>query len=115
MLKEITISLLKSILPKGQVFTDRSSLVAFEVDAGIDKGLPDAIVFPRTAEEVARVVRWAAEHHVPLVARGAGTGLSGGAVADRGAIYVWMSEQKLWDYIFRPIHPASVPLLSVVM
>ena len=93
-LKEITISSLKSILPKGQVFTDRSSLVAFEVDAGIDKGLPDAIVFPRTAEEVARVVRWAAEHHVPLVARGAGTGLSGGAVADRGGIIIEFSHMN---------------------
>ncbi len=94
MLKEITLNSLKRLLPKGQVFTDRSSLIAYEVDAGIDKGLPDAIVFPRTAEEVARVARWASEHHVPLVARGAGTGLSGGAVADRGGIIVEFSHMS---------------------
>src|SRR5450755_2068681 len=88
MLKEITLNSLKTLLPKGQVFTDRSSLIAYEVDAGVDKGLPDAVVFPRSAEEVARVVRWAAEKRVPVVARGAGTGLSGGAVADRGGIVV---------------------------
>ena len=91
MLKENVLSSLKSILPKGQVFMDRASLVAYEADAGVDKGLPDAVVFPRTAEEVARVVSWASEYRVPIVARGAGTGLSGGAVADRGGIIIEFS------------------------
>jgi glycolate oxidase subunit GlcD len=91
MLKESVLSSLKSILPKGQVFMDRASLVAYEADAGVDKGLPDAIVFPRNAEEVAHVISWAAEYGVPIVARGAGTGLSGGAVADRGGIVVAFS------------------------
>ncbi len=91
MLKENVLNSLKSILPKGQVFMDRASLVAYEADAGIDKALPDAVVFPRTAEEVARVVSWASEYRVPIVARGAGTGLSGGAVADRGGIIVEFS------------------------
>jgi glycolate oxidase subunit GlcD len=94
MLKEITLSSLKTLLPKGQVFTDRSSLIAYEADAGVDKGLPDAVVFPRSAEEVARVVRWAAENRVPVVARGAGTGLSGGAVADRGGVVVDFSHMN---------------------
>jgi glycolate oxidase subunit GlcD len=91
MLKENILSSLKSILPKGQVFMDRASLVAYEADAGVDKGLPDAIVFPHTADEVARVISWASEHRVPIVARGAGTGLSGGAVADRGGIIIEFS------------------------
>ncbi len=91
MLKENILSSLKSILPKGQVFMDRASLVAYEADAGVDKGLPDAVVFPHTAKEVARIVSWASEHQVPIVARGAGTGLSGGAVADRGGIIVEFS------------------------
>jgi glycolate oxidase subunit GlcD len=91
MLKEHVLSSLKNILPKGQVFMDRASLVTYESDAGVDKGLPDAVVFPRTAEEVARVVSWASEYHVPIIARGAGTGLSGGAVADRGGIIIEFS------------------------
>src|SRR6266568_1752112 len=94
MLKEVTLSSLKRLLPRGQVFADRSALIAYEFDAGIDKGLPDAVVFPRTAEEVACVARWASEHLVPLVARGAGTGLSGGAVADRGGIIVEFSHMS---------------------
>ncbi len=77
---------LQSLLPQGQVFTDRTALLVYEVDAGMDRGQPEAIVFPRSVEDVVRVVQWAAEHNVPLVARGAGTGLSGGAVADRGGV-----------------------------
>jgi glycolate oxidase subunit GlcD len=92
MLKENMLSSLKNVLPnKGQVFMDRASLVAYEADAGVDKGLPDAVVFPHTTEEVAHIVSWAAAHDVPIIARGAGTGLSGGAVADRGGIIVEFS------------------------
>ncbi|HLG60692.1 MAG TPA: FAD-linked oxidase C-terminal domain-containing protein [Ktedonosporobacter sp.] len=94
MVKEVAFHTLKTLLPKGQVFTDRASLVTYEVDAGGDKGMPEGVVFPRTPDEVARVVRWAAEHNVPLVARGAGTGLSGGAVADRGGIIVEFSQMN---------------------
>ena len=88
MLQDTLLHSLTALLPKGQVFTDQATLLTYEVDAGLDKGSPEGVVFPRTAEEVARIVQWAATHNVPLVARGAGTGLSGGAVADRGGIIV---------------------------
>jgi glycolate oxidase subunit GlcD len=86
--KEAALTALKALLPRGQVFTDRTSLITYEADGGMDKGMPEGVVFPCDAEEVSRLVRWAAEHHVPLVARGAGTGLSGGAVPDRGGVIV---------------------------
>src|SRR5579884_2693847 len=91
MLTEKAREALRALFPRGQVFTDATSLVAYELDAGLDRGSPDAVVLPRTAEDVARLVRWAAEYEVPLVARGAGTGLSGGAVADRGGVIVAFS------------------------
>src|SRR5579859_8179679 len=91
MLQESVLHTLKAVLPKGQVFTDKAALVAYEADAGLDKGLPEGVVFPRTPEEVAQVARWAAEHRVLLIGRGAGTGLSGGAVADRGGVIVAFS------------------------
>src|SRR5579884_3621635 len=88
MLKETALRSLMTLLPKGQVFSDRAALLAYEADAGIDKAIPEGIVFPRDVDDVVRIVRWAAEYGVPLVARGAGTGLSGGAVADRGGVVV---------------------------
>src|SRR5258708_16675656 len=88
MLKEDVLRSLKTLLQSGQVFADRASVISYEVDAGLDSGAPEGVVFPRSVEDVVRVVRWAAEHAVPLIARGAGTGLSGGAVADRGGVIV---------------------------
>jgi FAD/FMN-containing dehydrogenase len=88
MLKETALRSLMTLLPKNRVFVDRSALLAYEADAGIDKGIPEGVVFPRNVEDVMRIVHWSAEYGVPLVARGAGTGLSGGAVADRGGVIV---------------------------
>src|SRR5215468_8874570 len=88
MLQERTLRSLHTLLSRRQIFTDRATLTAYEVDAGLDKGMPDAIVFPHTPEEVERLMRWAVENGIALIARGAGTGLSGGAVADRGGIIV---------------------------
>lgn len=94
MIQENALQSLKILFPKGTVFTDRASRIAYETDAGLDKGLPDGIVFPRTADEVAQIARWAAQHGVFLVARGAGTGLSGGAVADRGGVIIEFSRMN---------------------
>jgi glycolate oxidase subunit GlcD len=49
-------------------------------------GRADAVAVPRTAEEVASVVRWCYEHEVPIVPRGGGTGLAGGAVPIDGGV-----------------------------
>src|SRR3984893_18043603 len=55
-------------------------LMMYEYDASIDRSTPDVVVLPASAEEVAAVVKIAARHHVPVVPRGSGTGLSGGAI-----------------------------------
>lgn len=52
----------------------------------LEAGTPAAVVFPRTTEEVQEVVRAAARERVPIVPRGAGSGLSGGATAIDGCI-----------------------------
>lgn len=85
---------LKTVLPPGQVFTDGAALISYEVDAGLDRGWPEGVAFPRAGEDVERLARWASQHDVPLIARGAGTGLSGGAVADRGGIIVEFSRMS---------------------
>src|SRR5438034_2377416 len=85
---------LKTLLPPVRVFTDQASLISYEVDAGMDRGRPEGVVFPHSVRDVVGVVRWADKHTVPLIARGAGTGLSGGAVADRGGIIVEFAHMK---------------------
>ncbi|HXH83834.1 MAG TPA: FAD-linked oxidase C-terminal domain-containing protein [Candidatus Tectomicrobia bacterium] len=63
-------------------------IVAFEYDATIERFAPQAVVFPGSAEEVSAVVRAARAHGLPVIPRGAGTGLSGGAVAAVGGVVV---------------------------
>ena len=52
------------------------------------KALPQAIILPKTTEEVSAVVKICHTHNIPFVARGAGTGLSGGALATEGGIII---------------------------
>ena len=69
----------------------RSDDAAREAQASDDshrRGLPDAVAFPRDREQVVAIVRACRAHRVPIVARGAGTGTTGAAVASRGGIAV---------------------------
>jgi glycolate oxidase len=63
-------------------------LVLYEYDGSVDKARPDIVVFPKTTEEVVAIVKIAKKYGVPLVGRGAGTGLSGGAIPRLGGITV---------------------------
>ncbi len=63
-------------------------LLVYEYDATIERGLPEAVVLPDTAEQVAAAVRIARREGVPVTARGAGTGLSGGAIACEGGVVI---------------------------
>jgi glycolate oxidase len=72
---------LADILGPEGVVTDRTQLRTYECDGLTGyRVVPALVALPRTADEVARTVRTCARHRIPFVARGAGTGLSGGAV-----------------------------------
>ena len=57
-------------------------------------GIPLAVVRPRNAAEVQTAIRWAAEHRVPVVPRGAGSGLSGGSSAVAGGIVMSLERMR---------------------
>ena len=77
----------KLLGPRG--YLDRAEdLKLYEYDGSVDKALPELVVFPRSAEEAAELVRIAQEHGIPIVGRGAGTGLSGGVIARAGGIII---------------------------
>ncbi len=73
---------LPAILPPDRLLLSDAQVFAYDCDGQtLDRGRPLAVAFPETTDEVAALVRAAAQHDVAFVARGAGTGLSGGAVA----------------------------------
>src|SRR5437762_12474377 len=61
-------------------------LLLYEYDGGLARSRPNVVVFPQTTEQVAAIVRLANDAKVPIVPRGAGTGLSGGAIPQKGGI-----------------------------
>jgi glycolate oxidase len=63
-------------------------LILYEYDGGVDKARPEMVVFPRSTEDVVRIVQITNEFKIPIVGRGAGTGLSGGAIPRSGGIVV---------------------------
>jgi len=84
--KEI-VGKLRQILGAPIVIDDETELLVYECDGlTLFKHKPDAVVFPRNAEQVAQIVRIANEYKIPFLPRGAGTGLSGGALAVEGGI-----------------------------
>ncbi len=94
---------LRPLLGAGAVLTDRQQLRTYECD-GLShlRVTPALVVFPRTAEQVQAVVRACLEENVPYVARGSGTGLSGGALPHADGVLIVTSQM-------RTIHQIDVP------
>ena len=85
--------LMEIVGPKG--YLDRAEdLSLYEYDGSVDKARPEMVVFPRSTEDVAAVVKLTAEHGIPIVGRGAGTGLSGGAIPRAGGVTIGFSRMN---------------------
>lgn len=79
---------LEAHVGKNGVLSQASDLQLYEYDGGVDKALPEVVVFPRTTEEVVALVKTARAHNLAIVGRGAGTGLSGGSIARAGGMVI---------------------------
>ncbi|BBZ42943.1 FAD-binding oxidoreductase [Mycobacterium parmense] len=95
-------------LPAGMVVTDPTVTEGYRQDRALDPsaGKPLAVVRPRRTEDVQTVLRWATANGVPVVPRGAGSGLSGGATAlDNGIV---LSTEKMRDISVDPVTRTAV-------
>ncbi|ORA09526.1 FAD-binding oxidoreductase [Mycobacterium asiaticum] len=95
-------------LPEGMVVTDPAITDGYRQDRALDPaaGKPLAVVRPQRTEEVQAVLRWASVNRVPVVTRGAGSGLSGGATAvDNGIV---LSTEKMRDITVDPVTRTAV-------
>ncbi|RKT85554.1 glycolate oxidase [Saccharopolyspora antimicrobica] len=85
----------RAALPPNMVITDPQQLRTYECDGlASHRVVPAAVVLPETAEQVRDVVRICAEHEVPFVARGSGTGLSGGALPHSSGVLVVTAKMR---------------------
>lgn len=85
---------LRKIAGRDAVLDRPEHLMLYEYDGGIQTASPQVVVFPQTTEQVSAIVKAANEAKVPIVPRGAGTGLSGGALARNGGVVIGFSRMN---------------------
>lgn len=87
---------LGSGLAPSQLAEDEATLTVYSADQGplLERHLPLAVVWAESVQDVQHIVRTCSAHRVPIVARGAGTGVSGGAHATRGCIVLSLERMK---------------------
>ncbi|MCY4093805.1 MAG: FAD-binding protein [Gammaproteobacteria bacterium] len=92
---EFAIELIKSTLPRDCVLTDPSATAPFETD-GLTayRRRPPVVALPRDTNDVRQVLRICHETGVPVVTRGAGTGLSGGALPHENGVLLVLSKMN---------------------
>ena len=92
MIDQRVVDELREILGDGGVITDPGRLLVWESD-GLTayRVTPTAVLLPRDTEETSRALKVLARENIPFVPRGAGTGLSGGALALSGAVVIGFS------------------------
>ena len=73
----------------------KEDLLAYDCDAfTVHRHLPRAVVFPKNTQEVSRLVKYCSDHQLPFLARGAGTGLSGGAIPINNEVIISLVRMK---------------------
>ena len=73
--------------PRGYLYKPED-LSNYEYDGSIEKAKPELVAFPQSTAEVVALVKLAHAHGIPVTGRGAGTGLSGGAIAREGGLLI---------------------------
>ncbi|MCC7084141.1 MAG: FAD-binding protein [Pirellulales bacterium] len=91
---------LRGVVGFDGVLAAHADLVVYECDGFvIEKNCPDVVVFPRTSQQVADIVRLANKHGVPFVPRGAGTSLAGGCLPVGGGVMIVLTRMKAIEEI----------------
>ncbi len=85
---------LGKIVGRDNVLHHPEDLLVYEYDGSIDRSTPQVVVLPANTEEVSRVVAVGYRHSIPVVGRGSGTGLSGGAIAVMGGIQIALARMN---------------------
>jgi glycolate oxidase len=85
---------LVSLLGRDAVLSHSDDLLLYEYDGSVELGSPECVVFPSSTQQVAEIALLANRYETPIVGRGAGTGLSGGAIARNGGIVLAFSRMN---------------------
>ena len=100
--KDIIVSSLKNFTSKENVLSELDEIKPYETDAlAAYKNLPLAVVLPENTEEVSQILKYCYQENIKVIPRGAGTGLSGGALPLNDAIILGLGKfNKILDIDF---------------
>lgn len=94
---------LTAVLGRDACLTDDAARRVYSRDAShLEVGRPLAVALPRDHGQAAAAVALCARHGVPFTARGAGSGLSGGALPPDGALVISLARMTAWDGVDDP-------------
>ena len=92
--KVTMVSELVRLVGRQNVLSSAMHFKLYEYDASLIRSKPDCIVIPTSTEQVAKVVKFAYDNRIPIIARGSGTNLSGGSVSIQGGIAIVMTRMN---------------------
>jgi len=93
--RQALITRLRELLGPEDLFTSRADCATYGYDASVFQGEEVvAVAFPQSAAEVAQLVRLAREANLPYLARGTGTGISGGAIPTQGGVVIELARMN---------------------
>src|SRR5215203_5730317 len=97
------------------VIHEHEQLRTYECDGLMNyRVIPDLVVLPETGEHVQKVVKLCYDEGIPFVARGSGTGLSGGALpVESGVVNMWVSQEVADEGYYYAPDPASQIVSSI--
>jgi glycolate oxidase len=93
-LQEHVLQRLVDIVGAENLLTEEDELFLYAYDASFPEHRPQAVVFPTTTEEISQIMALASDESLPVVPRGAGTGLSGGSVPAKGGIALSLTKMN---------------------
>ncbi len=94
MIDQALLNKLASIVGKENVHSGPAQLIAYSYDGTFQQHKPDVVVSPRTTEEVAEIMKLAYVQEVPVITRGAATGLAGGVIPVTGGIVLNLAKMN---------------------
>ena len=91
---KINFEKLKEIVGENNVSDSIADLFVYSSDASVHQSMPSVVVRPKTIEEVQKIMRYANKNKIPVIPRGAGSGMSGQAVPISGGIILDMKQMN---------------------
>ncbi len=92
MIEKKVLKSLRAVVGKDNVYTDKSDKITHSYDATRKSYLPDVVVYAESAGQVSEIVKLANDHLIPILARGAGSGFTGGSLPVRGGIVLVLTK-----------------------